>query len=212
MDSFIRFYELYRCASRWNVVKEIYSKSSTSLKFLLWITKLLFAITAIIFFVKDSFFPWLLISIAILMIWALVVTKARKSAYKRYYLLYPERIKYYAKEYQYIRYLNFKESLTSGPFMGDIDDAINHLDGQINSNSDSPIFSHPIVSILITVIITTIGSIAGKWDAITIAWVIFTLAIVLYFLCMLLGFTRTPLSSLKEFKRFLLWAKEDAII
>lgn len=212
MDSFIRLYALYREASRWSVVKQIYSKSSNKLKFLLWFTKFLFLIAIVFFYIENASPLIFFILISILMIWAFFVLRATKSAYRSYYTLYPERIKYYSKEYQYIRYLDFKENLTSGSFRGDIDDALNHLEGQISSDSDSPIFSHPIISILITIIIATIGSITGKWEANTIAWVIFSLSMILYFSYMLLGLTKTSLASLKEFKRFLLWAKEDVIV
>lgn len=209
MDSFLRLYKIYHSISRWQIAVRIYGEAANTYKFILWLTKLIFiALVLTGFFVTDWHpFFWAMLIISAIWMWAF--SKARAVVYAEEYQLYPERIRYYGKDFQYIRYLTFREKLDKEKFAGDLEDAIKFLDGQIETDSHSSIASHPLISFSLAAILAVIGGAAGQWKAEHIVIVIFVLLTALYFSYMVIGITRTPQSDLKEFKRFLLWAHDE---
>ena len=142
-------------------------------------------------------------------IWAWSFSKARTNAFQDFYRLYPDRIKYYEKEYQYIRYLWFRHHVARSSYAERVNDALGHLSNQIETDSNSPVSSHPFISVSIGTLLAIIGGAAGQWNAKVVTLMVLSLVLVVYFAYMVIGITRAPLADLKEFKRFLLWMKED---
>lgn len=209
MDSFLRLYKIYYSTSRWEIAIRIYTKAEQIYKVILWLTKLLFIALALIGFLSSDWHPYFLAMLIVSAIWMWAFSKARTLVFAEEYRLYPERIKYYSKDFQYIRYLTFHEKFDKETFAGDLEDAIKFLDGQIGTDSHSSVASHPLISFSLATILAVIGGAAGQWKAEYIVTVMLVLVIALYFSYVVIGITRTPQSDLKEFKRFLLWAHDE---
>lgn len=209
MDSFLRFYAVYRSITTWQVGRIVYRDTSTFWKVLLWTTKAMFVALAVIYFIVKPW-QWMLIPLtAVAFGWGAFFNRARKVAFRKFYRLYPERIRYFERDHQYLRYLLFREKLESGSFAGSPEDAISFTNSQIDTDANSPVASHPFVSISLATLLAVLGGAAGQWDGKTVGMIIYVLLIVLYFSWVVLGFTRTPQSRLKEFKRFMLWARDE---
>ena len=211
MDSFIHLYSIYQSTSRWRVASHIYSTCSLKWRISLWLAKFIFFIAAVVGFFSEVWWPAFIIMQAVAMLWFWSFSKARSDSYQNIFRLYPKRVKYYEKDYQYIRYIMFREKLACSSFVGSIDDALRHLNDQLETESTSPISSHPFISVSIGAFLAVASGAAGQWGAKTIATVLLSLSISLYFAYVILGITRTPIANLKEFKRFLLWAKEEPV-
>lgn len=211
MNSFIELYKLYRDITRWKILRQIYNNCSKPQKLGMWLVKILFSCTAIwVLVTPEPSFAFLLLPPQ-LWLWAYIFTSARKAAFAPYYSQYPDCIEYYGKGYQYIRYLEFKTSLKNGNGISvkKLDAALKHLDEQIETEFNSPISSHPFMSLQIAGLLTLIGGTAADWPKLVTVMTSVSLVVSVYFSYIIIGLTRTPLANLKEFKRFLLWLKEQ---
>ena len=111
--------------------------------------------------------------------------------------------------FQYVRYLQFREKLNGVASGQDIQGALAFLSEQIQSNSVPPVSSHPVITFLFAAIFAILGSAAGHWPAKYTVASLLILLVLLYFSYMILGVVNTTQSDLKEFKRFLLWARDE---
>jgi hypothetical protein len=210
MDSFVRLYALYKSITRWRIVVHVYGHAGFPWKPIMWIGKLLFVLFAgLQFFFNPPmlYFALMLLSACI---WAWSFGRSRRSAFAEQYRLYPERIRYFAYDYQYIRYLQFRDKLQDS-FSGSIADALSFLNKQIETDSRTAISAHPVMSFLVASALAILGGAAGQWPAKYIIAILFLLIACLYFLYMVLGVLHTRQSDLKEFKRFLLWAEDEQL-
>ena len=209
MDSFLKLYGLYRSVPRWKVALSIYQGASSRLKWLLWSTKAFFAVFASLQFILTPNWPYFLLMLAAACAWGWLFYKARKSAFSHEYSAHPERMKYFERDYQYVRYLQFREKLNGVASRQDIQGALAFLSEQIQSNSVPPVSSHPVITFLFAAIFAILGSAAGHWPAKYTVASLLVLLVLLYFSYMILGAVNTTQSDLKEFKRFLLWARDE---
>lgn len=211
MDSFVRIYKIYRAVSRSWAARHIYGRASGPWRFGLWSTKVAFVwfAGAQFYFVPAwaHFFAMLLSA----SVWGFCFDRARRAAFADKYRLYPERIKYFERDYQYLRYLEFRERLQSGSYAGSIEDALKFLNEQIDTDSQTAIAAHPVMTVLIGTLLAIVGAAAGQWQAKFIIYTLLTLLVGMYFSAMILGMLQTKQADLKEFKRFLLWAKSEQI-
>lgn len=212
MDSFLRLYALYKSITRLAIARMIYGNASRYWKMLLWGSKALFVFFAVAQFVcvySEACFAAMVGSACL---WAWAFHRSRQSAFAEQHRLYSERIKYFERDYQYIRYLFFKQQLSVGTYRGDVSDALTFLDEQISTDSQTSISSHPLVAFILAAMLAVLGGAAGSWSARYAVGAILFLLVVWYFATMLLGTLRTKQSDLKEFKRFLLWARSDSFL
>jgi hypothetical protein len=108
MDNFLRLYAIFRTVPRWKVAVSIYKETPKRLKWQLWVAKALFLVFAALqYFLSPAglyFFLTLLAACA----WGVSFHKSIKTVFASEYENYPERMKYFVKDYQYLRYLQFK--------------------------------------------------------------------------------------------------------
>jgi len=207
MDSFLRLHAIYLLTSRWQVVVRIYKESRLWMQVVMWTAKLFFITFAVLGLFTSSWHIYYALIVSTAAIWAFVFSKARASVFSELRRLYPERIKYFAKDYQYIRYLAFQERLERNGFAECINDALAFIEGHIDVGTHPPITSHPFMLITSGAFLAILSGAAGKWDEKYLASVLLALALLFYFSYMVIDITRTPTSDLREFKRFLHWAK-----
>lgn len=209
MDSFLRLHALYLLTSRWQVVVRIYKESPLPMQAIMWIAKLAFIALSVLWLLASSWHLFFVLIVLVAIIWMFTFSKARANVFAELRRLYPERIKYFAKDYQYVRYLAFKERLESKGFAGSIDDALVFIEGHSEMGTHPPITSHPFMLITSGVFLAILGGAAGKWDEKYLVAALLSLAILFYFSYMVIDISRTPTSDLREFKRFLHWAQND---
>lgn len=209
MDSFLHLHAIYLSASRWKVIARVYTESKIGWRFMMWATKVLFLGFAAFGLFASSWHPFFVAAFAVELAWAVSFHKARLEVFAELYCLYPERLKYFTKNYQYIRYLAFKESLESNSLIGSVREALEFVDSHIDVNPRPPITSHPFIVFTLGAVLAVLGGAAGQWQAQYVAITIMVLATLLYFSYMILDLTRTPTSDLKEFRQFLLWARNE---
>lgn len=210
MDSFLRLYALYRGITRWRIVVQIYRCADFPWKIMMWLGKLLFVLFAAIQFVLNTPLLCILLLPLSASIWAYSFERSRRILFSERCRLYPERMRYFSYNYQYIRYLNFREKMQDN-FSGSIEDAICFLNEQIETESKISISTHPIITVLIASTVAIVGAAASQWSAQYIVGSLLLLIFGLYFSCMVLGSLYTPQSNLKEFKRFLIWARDEQL-
>lgn len=209
MDSFLRLHALYLRSSRWHVVTRIYKKSSLPMQAVIWTGLILFVVLSVLALRAPSSHIYFVLLITLAVVWMLAFSKARADAFAELRLLYPERIKYFAKDYQYVRYLDFKERLESNGFADCVDSALGFIEGHSDMGIHSPITSHPFMMLTSGAFLAILGGAADKWDEKYLMAVMLSLAILFFFSYVVIDITRTPTSDLREFKRFLLWAQND---
>lgn len=209
MDSFLRLHALYLLTSRWQVVVRIYKESPLPMQAIMWVAKLTFIALSVLWLLASSWQIYFVLIVFVAAIWMLAFSKARANVFAELRRLYAERIKYFAKDYQYVRYLAFKERLESKGFAGSIDDALAFIEGHNEMGTHPPITSHPFMLLTSGAFLAILGGAAGKWDEKYLVAALLSLAILFYFSYMVIDITRTPTSDLREFKRFLHWAQND---
>lgn len=209
MDSFLRLHALYLLTSRWQVVVRIYKEAPLPMQAIMWIAKLAFIALSVFGLLASSWHLFFVLIVLVVAIWMFTFSKARANVFAELRRVYPERIKYFAKDYQYIRYLEFKERLESKGFAGSIDDALAFIQGHREMGTHPPITSHPFMLITSGAFLAILGGAAGKWDEKYLVAALLSLAILFYFSYMVIDISRTPTSDLREFKRFLHWAQND---
>ena len=210
MDSFVRLFAIYRNVTRAWVAKFVYTKASPKWKVAMWTAKATFVAVAVLQFCFTPHWPYYTAVLAApACAWVFCFNRSRKSAFADQYRLYPERIKYFERDYQYLRYLEFKRRMQQGTYAGDIDDALRFLGEQIETDSQSSIASHPVMTVLLGTLLAVLGAAAGQWPGKYVFFAALGTAVALGLTAMVLGMLRTPQGDLKEFKRFLLWAKHE---
>ncbi len=209
MDNFLRLHTIYLSASRWEVIARIYREASAHWRIMMWATKAIFFGLATYWFFTSSWYPLFMATIAAAGIWAYSFHKARSEVFAGLHQTYPEQLRYFRKDYQYIRYLTFKERLESSSLIGGARDALAFVNSQIDVNPRSPITSHPFFTFTLGVFLAVIGGAAGQWAEEYVVGAITILVVILYFSYMILELARTPSSDLVEFRQFLLWASNE---
>jgi hypothetical protein len=211
MDSFLRLYSLYRSLARWRIALQVYKSAPIKWKACLWGTKTLFVWFAASQFIFWPAWPHFVAMLLSACGWAWSFDRARRAAFAEQYRVYRERMKYFERDYQHVRYLEFRNKLQSGSYAGSLIDALAFLDEHIETDSQSPVAAHPFFSATLAGALAILGGAAGQWHAKYIIGTLLFLLVALYFSYMVLGTLQTPQADLKEFKRFLLWARDEQI-
>lgn len=211
MDSFLHLYDIYLSITRRQIVKRIFVDSLSRPKAALWITSALFLGTCLTLIVLRPSNYWLLVLVIVFPIWAWSLELARKSAFPDAYLKERLRARFYRKNYQYLRYCFFRDRITQAGSTEQVNDALRHLEEKLETEVTASQIAHPFISTMIAISIGIVTASAGTWSMeITIMSVLVTLAI-LYFSFAFIDLSMTPSNRLKEFKRFLLWLKEEQV-
>lgn len=212
MDSFLRLYKEYYSVSAWALLRPAYVGGSAGANAWTWISLLLVVIAGgVIIYFKPG--PWATMPFGLVTwIWVAEHFRAIERTYQRFYAAHADRLRFYGKDYQYLRYCLFKERISSGQFMGSIDDALAHVDTELQTETSTPVSSHPFFAGAIALLFGIVGGSVGAWQAEVTALTIVWLVVIVAFTYMLLSLSRTPASRLKEFRRFLLWLKADGSV
>ena len=209
MDSFLRFYKEYYSVSTWALLRPVYVGASAGANAWTLISLLLVVIAGgVIIYFKPG--PWATIPFGLVAwFWIAEHFRAIERTYQRFYAPHSDRLRFYGKDYQYLRYCLFRERISNGQFMGSIDDALAHVDTELQTETSTPVSSHPFFAGTIAILFGIAGGSVGAWNAEITALTIVWLVVIVAFAYMLLSLSRTPASRLKEFRRFLLWLKAD---
>jgi hypothetical protein len=111
MDNFLRLYAIYRTVPRWKVGVGIYKEAPKRLKLQLWVAKALFLIFAVLQYYLPTEEFYFFITIVAACVWGMSFHKSIKIVFACEYEMYPEQMKYFGRDYQYLRYLQFKEKI-----------------------------------------------------------------------------------------------------
>lgn len=209
MDSFLRLHAIYLLTSRWQVVVRIYKESRLSIKIVMWAAKFAFIALTILGSLASSWHIFFALIVIVTVTWMFAFNKARMNVFSELRFLYPERLRYFAKDYQYIRYLEFRGRLESIGFAGSIDDALAFIEGHIEVGTHPPITSHSFALLTSGAFLAILGGAASKWDEKYLAAALLVSGLLFCFSYVVIDITRTPTSDLREFKRFLHWAKDE---
>lgn len=208
MDTFIRLYNIYQSSTRWSIVKQIYKQSSTLRKIILWALK----IASVLFFlatmfIESSIFFWLLT--VTLIVYFLTFYYTRTASFSYLSRRYPERVKFFLRNFQYIRYEEFKEGCESANLVGNIDEALRFVNYELDYAKPTHVSSQPIFATQIAVILAIVGGAAGQWNPQLTVKIISLLILFAYVTFLVLDALKDSQPGMSEFKKFLLWAKED---
>jgi hypothetical protein len=152
---------------------------------------------------------WLFsVFVVAMILWGIVFCLARRATFAGYRSEFPERTKHYSKNYQFIRYKQFIQRLGGVPPVSMLERALEHLHGKIETEPAGSKFSQPLLGFIVAAMLAVLGGVS--WTPVLAALTIWGLIVLAYFVYMFLDITQTPMSDPKEFKRFLLWAKEEA--
>jgi hypothetical protein len=209
MNNFFRLYAIYRSVTNWSIVKYVYKNSEVSWQAVMWISKLAAIALGVIGFLAPQWPPYFGGIVILAIIWMVSFSRAREAAFSDFYNSYRERIKFFRRDNQYIRYLMFRKQLGASPYVGSIEDLLVFVDKQINTDSHYSVMSHPFISAMLALLFAVVSGIAGKLPVALDVAVAMILSYVVYFSYAALSFSRTPQVALKEFKRFLLWVRDE---
>jgi low affinity Fe/Cu permease len=210
MDMFLRIHDLYLSTSRWKVITRIYSESRIFWKITMWTMKVLFLVVAPFGFFAASWHPFFMALLAITAIWAVSFHKARSEVFAELYRLYPGPMKYFSKNYQFIRCLSFRKRLEADSLAGRVKEALVFADTLNDPRPRSPIMSHPLITFMLGAVLAILSGVAGQWPMKYVVGVILVLMLMVYFSCVILDATQRPTSDLREFRQFLLWVSEQS--
>jgi VIT1/CCC1 family predicted Fe2+/Mn2+ transporter len=79
----------------------------------------------------------------------------------------------------------------------------------IDADTKRQVSSHPLVAFLLGVALAILGTAFGKLSINQIITSLIIVAALLFFSYMILGAINTKQGDLKEFKRFLLWVRDE---
>jgi hypothetical protein len=210
MDMFISIHDVYLSISRWKVITRIYSEASIFWKITLWATKALFLAAATFGFFASSWHPYFAALLAITVIWAVSFQRARSEVFAELYRLHPKPMRYFSKNYQYIRYLTFKNRLEADSLAARAKEVLAFTDTLNDPHPRSPIMSHPLITFMLGAVLAILSGGAGHWPMQYVVGVIMVLVLMAYVSCMILDVTQRPTSDLKEFRQFLLWVNDQS--
>ena len=212
MDSFLRFYKEYYSISAWSLLRPAYIGTSAGARAWTWISLLLVVIAGgSILYLKPG--PWATVPFGLIAwLWVVEHFRAIERTYERFYAIHSDRLRFYGKDYQHLRYCLFKERISNGQFLGRLNDALAHVDTELQTETSTPISSHPFFAGIMALLFGIVGGSVGAWQAEITALTVVWLIVIVCFTYMLLSLSRTPTSRLKEFRRFLLWLKADGTL
>lgn len=212
MDSFLRLYKEYYSVNAWTLLRPAYIGASAGASFWTWISLLLvLSAGGAILYLKPG--PWATVPFGLIAwLWVAAHFRAIERTYQRFYAVHSDRLRFYGKDYQYLRYCLFKERISNGQFLGSVDDALAHVDTELQTETNAPVSSHPFFAGTVALLLGIVGGSVGAWKAEVTALTVVWLIVIVAFAYMLLSLSRTPASRLKEFRRFLLWLKADGTV
>ncbi|WP_374361939.1 hypothetical protein [Pseudoduganella danionis] len=208
MDSFVRLFALYSEITRWSIIRQIYRRADIWWKLCLWIPKLVFAMSSIATFLLQAWWVYFLGLLLSATMWGWAFENARRLVFAEQSHLYPERLRYFANNYQYIRYLQFREVLQEN-YAGCVKDALVFLDQLFDTSVTTPIAAHPLLTLLFGAAIALFSGVVTHWPVGIIVMVQLSIGVCIYVSYMVLGVIQTHQANLKEFKRFLIWAANE---
>jgi hypothetical protein len=211
MDSFLHIHSVYLTVSRWNVITRIYGESSIHWQATMWAMKVLFFIIAPFMFFAPSWHAIFFVLLAIAVIWGMCFQRARAEVFAELYSRYPEPMKYFARNYQYVRYLAFKKRLETDSLTERVKEALAFVDTLSNPRPRSPIMAHSLITFMLGAVLAILSGVAGQWPVKYVVAVLMILLSAVYCSCMILDAMRTPTSDLNEFRQFLQWIIEQPV-
>ena len=211
MNHFSRLYKIYEGASRWYVVKQIFKHSGTASAcgmlacFLVFITLVLYTF----FSGRFTYSYWGML--VTMIVWSLFFVKARGHALHQYYLSHTQTIRLHERNYQYIRYLIFKEAVVKADLLCSVKSALTHANIQIETEEKHTLSGNILITTLLGLLFAVVGGYSGKLDIKLFVNIALFILAALYFAYHILGSIRTSHSKILEFKRYLLWLRVENI-
>lgn len=207
MNNFLGLHSIYLATSRWKVISKIYTESKARWKILMWLAKAIFLILSALWFMSPTWLPHFAAIAVTALVWGWGFNKARSGVYEDLKRENPRPFKYFFESYKYIRYSSFKSHAKSEFNETQVDQAIYFTDVQIEANTRNPVFSHPLITIIISLSVGTLINYFGKFTRAHEIAVIISLFVILYFSYMVIAMMKTPSSDLREFRQFLYWLR-----
>lgn len=107
MDNFIKLYQMYRSITRLRVALMVYRNAPGKWKLGLWVGKAIFVVFAIF---QLLFHPLYFFAVALgALVWGMSFDRSCKAVFENFYQVCYERMKFFELDYEYIRYLQFRE-------------------------------------------------------------------------------------------------------
>jgi predicted MFS family arabinose efflux permease len=209
MDNFLRLYAIYRTVPRWKVGVGIYKEAPKRLKLQLWVAKALFLIFAVLQYYLPTEEFYFFLTIVAASVWGMSFHKSIKIVFACEYEKYPEQMRYFGRDYQYLRYLQFKEKIIGAINKQSIEETIRFVSEHLDADTKRQVSSHPVVTFLLGVALAILGTVFGKLSINQMIASLVIVSVLLYFSYMILGAISTKHSDLMEFKRFLLWVRDE---
>ena len=214
MECYIKLFQIYLEVGTRHILKEIYFTDIFPKKKMLWVSSILMVVTAVVMFVWFRERGWVSLPIiAVGAMWAHYFWGALISQFSRYYEVEStkKKLSFYGEGYEYLRYLFFKEKATANGnnIQSCIDDALKYLDIALSTEHRTAITGHPFIASMITITFAVIGGSVGLWGGKTIATVSAWLVIILLVGFMFVSVSKGKKGRSLEFKRFLLWLRDD---
>jgi len=172
--------------------------------------KILFFCIASFWFIASSWYPFFAALLITTSIWAILFQKARSEVFAELNRLHPNPMKYFSKNYEYIRYLEFKKIIEARALTGRIKEATTFLNTLSVPHPRQPIMAHPLITLMLGAVLAILGGAAGQWPMKYVAGGIIALVFIIYITCLILDVKQTPTSDLNEFRRFLQWTSEQS--
>jgi len=209
MENFSYLFERYNAASNWNVVKRIYSNSGRRLEISLWLFKVIYLVLAVTSILTTST-SLLISSICVALVWFWLVSFTRKVVFANEFNLYPVQMEEFSYDYQFIRYLDFKNLVINDGYKGDSTDDQKFIENLIETGKKEVSPTKLVyVSSLISAIIAIVASNASTWPTKVIFFSIVLLGVLLIAAHLSSNIGRSRSAKLNELRRFLCWLDSE---
>ena len=147
--------------------------------------------------------------IPISIMWVMAHFGSVRITYDRFYSKQPDRLRYYRRKLEYLRYCLFREQIINEGLYGGIDDSLRHVDTSVRTARDNPLSSHPVITTAISLILMIIAAQSPNWYPGYAGMTVLILLLIVGLTLLWYSYALTPIGRLKEFHRFLCWLKED---
>jgi hypothetical protein len=219
VDHFLTMYAVYLKCSPSKVAARVYKQSFGWQRIAVFGSTagvILGAATALFGAASDSTDSgWFLLFLAFLAfsaVWGWSFDRARAQVYGHLYQDFPAQMKHYWRDYQYVRYRLLLEELGGTLSPAAVDSAVHHIDVELQTRSDSPISNHPFIAICVASTLAIVGAAAGGWSPLVLTSVVVVLLTLVCLGYVVLALRPSTVGRLTEFKRFLLWARDERVV
>lgn len=207
MNSFFKLYALFRSLSAGKVSIMAYQNSTYFYKFNLWVSTISFFLLWIAFLLAENGAAYFWLAMCMGLVWIFSLRSIHTKFFSQFEVN-PFFLKLYWREHQAIRYILFSEKVSAYPGQLDLDSALDHLNIEIDTSS-KPLSLPPSIQLLSALFFAVVSSQAGDWGAEFAATVLMATGLYIVFYLSFGRLIKTRVDHLKEFKRFLLWKKNE---